>query len=443
MTARDPQGRIAAPALLAYALPGLPLAAIQLPLFVYIPAFYAQELGLGLAAVGGVLLLARLWDMATDPLIGFLSDRTGWALGRRKTWMLLGTPVLLVGAWFLLVPGAQAGLSDLLLWSFVITLGGTMILVPYQAWGAELSADYHERSRISGAREALVVLGVLAATGLPPLLASDMAGSMRLLALGLILLLPLCVCICVLGVADRGREREPALKFRDGVRIMMENAPFRRLLSAYLLNGIANGLPATLFVFFVIHVLRLDFETWAGPLLFVYFLSAVCAVPCWLALSRRFGKAPAWMLAMAMASICFLPVPLLGVGDSWIFLSICVATGFALGAELALPPSIQADVVDLDRLRTGQERTAQFFALWGMATKLALALAAGIALPVLQLLGFDPSAAPGETGGLLALALLYAGLPIVLKLAAMSLLRGFPIDAASQAKLRAQLDTTA
>ncbi|MEX2407875.1 MAG: MFS transporter, partial [Rhodovibrionaceae bacterium] len=419
MTAQSSQGRVAAPILLAYALPGLPLAALQLPLFVYIPAFYAQDLGLGLAAVGMVLLLARLWDMATDPLIGLLSDRTRWAVGRRKAWMLLGTPLLLVAAWFLLAPGPQAGLSHLLLWTFAITLGGTMVLVPYQAWGAELSADYHERSRIAGAREGLVVLGVLAATGLPPLLASDLAGSMRLLAWGLIFSLPLCVGICIVRVPDRKRGAEPALPLRAGLKIMLENAPFRRLLSAYLLNGIANGLPATLFVFFLVHVLRLDFETWAGPLLFVYFLSAICAVPCWLALARRIGKAQAWMLAMAMASLCFLPVPLLGEGDRWIFLGVCMLTGFALGAELALPPSIQADVVDLDRLRSGQERTGQFFALWGMATKLALALAAGIALPVLQLFGFDPSAAPGASGGLLVLALLYAGLPIVLKLTAM------------------------
>ena len=166
------------------------------------------------------------------------------------------------------------------------------------------------------------------------------------------------------------------------------------------------------------------------------------AVPAWLALARRFGKAPTWCAAMTVASLCFLPVPFLGAGDAWLFLAICVATGIALGAELALPPSIQADVVDLDRAETGQERTGLFFALWGMATKLALALAAGVGLPMLQLFGFDPTKAPGETGGLLALALLYAGLPILLKLMAMALMRGFPITAESHARLRRNLDSS-
>lgn len=443
MGSGEPAGRVPAAALLAYALPGLPLAALQLPLFVYLPAFYAQELGLGLAAVGLVLLAARLWDMVTDPVIGVLSDRTRWAFGRRKLWMLLGMPPLLLSAWYLLVPGSEAGLAHLLLWSFALTLSGTMILVPYQAWGAELSPDYHERSRITGAREAMVVLGVLAATGLPSIFGDGMAEAMRFLAWGLIFALPLSIGLCIYQVRDRSRREEPALTLRKGIRILAENLPFRRLLSAYLLNGIANGLPATLFVFFVTHVLRLDFETWAGPLLFIYFLSAVCGVPVWLALSRRLGKAPAWMLAMTLASLCFLPVLFLGEGDHWIFLAVCIFTGFALGAELALPPSIQADVVDLDLAESGQERAGLFFALWGMATKLALALAAGIALPLLQLIGFDPSLAPGQTGGLFALALLYAGLPIGLKLAAMSLLRDFPITETSQVQLRARLASTA
>lgn len=442
MSAAPQQGRVPGVRLLAYALPGLPLAALQLPLFVYIPAFYAQELGLGLAAVGAILLAARLWDMATDPLIGMLSDRTRWQLGRRKVWMLAGTPLLLVSAWYLLIPGNEAGLVHLLLWSFAITLGGTMILVPYQAWGAELSPAYHERSRISGAREAMVVVGVLAATGLPQLLGEGMAEAMRFLAWGLILSLPLTVLICVTSVPDRPRREEAPLTFRRGLSVLAGNLPFRRLLAAYLLNGIANGLPATLFVFFVVHVLRLDFDTWAGPLLFIYFLSAVVAVPAWLSLAKRYGKAPIWRCAMILASLCFLPVPFLGAGDAWIFLAICIATGLALGAELALPPSIQADVVDLDRAETGQERTGLFFALWGMATKLALALAAGIALPVLQFFDFDPSKAPGETGGLLALALLYAGLPVALKLVSTRLLRDFPVTADSHARLRRQLEPT-
>lgn len=442
MTAPDPRARVPAPVLLAYSLPGLPLAALQLPLFVYVPAFYAQELGLGLAAVGAVLLLARLWDMATDSVIGILSDRTRWRLGRRKGWMLAGTPLLLLSAWYLLVPDSGAGLGHLLLWSFALTLGGTMILVPYQAWGAELSPAYHERSRISGAREAMVVLGVLAATGLPQLLGEGLAEAMRFLAWGLILTLPLSVLVCVATVPDRPRREETPLSIRKGLRVLAGNQPFRRLLAAYLLNGIANGLPATLFVFFVVHVLRLDFDRWTGPLLFIYFFSAVVAVPAWLALARRFGKAPTWCAAMTVASLCFLPVPFLGAGDAWLFLAICVATGIALGAELALPPSIQADVVDLDRAETGQERTGLFFALWGMATKLALALAAGVGLPMLQLFGFDPTKAPGETGGLLALALLYAGLPILLKLMAMALMRGFPITAESHARLRRNLDSS-
>ena len=155
--------------LLPYGVTGLPLAALLLPLYVYLPSYYAEGLGLGFAVVGGVLLAARLWDGITDPLVGWLSDRWTSRWGRRRPWMVVGTPILLLGAWQLFRPGESADWLHLLLWSGVLYLGATMVLLPYSAWGAELSPDYHERSRIAGAREIFVVVGTLLAASLPAL----------------------------------------------------------------------------------------------------------------------------------------------------------------------------------------------------------------------------------------------------------------------------------
>jgi len=138
--------------LLAYGLPGLPLATVLLPLFVYLPTFYAESLGLGFAVVGSLLLVARLTDMVTDPLVGVLSDRFGWPLGRRRSWMLLGVPLLMIAAHRLFLPPDDAGAAYLLEWSIAAYLGATLVQLPYSAWGAEISGDYNERSRISGTR---------------------------------------------------------------------------------------------------------------------------------------------------------------------------------------------------------------------------------------------------------------------------------------------------
>ncbi|WP_323685521.1 MFS transporter [Lamprobacter sp.] len=148
-----------------YSLPSLVTSVAALPMALFIPAFYADELGLPLAAVGAAIAASRVFDVVTDPLIGILSDRLPTRWGRRKPWMLLGTPLFLVAIWQVFVPGESATIGGLLLWTALLYLGFTLIDLPYRAWGAELSTDYDERSRITSVREALSMAGQVALLG--------------------------------------------------------------------------------------------------------------------------------------------------------------------------------------------------------------------------------------------------------------------------------------
>lgn len=142
---------------------------------------------------------------------------------------------------------------------------------------------------------------------------------------------------------------------------------------------------------------------------------------------------------MIWTCAAFLPVLLLGPGDWKAFLLICLATGAGLGADLVLPPAMQADVVDLDTLRHGEARAGLFFAAWTMAQKAGTALSAGLAFGLLDLAGFVPDA--DNTGSALsALAVLYCLVPVLLKLCAIALVWNFPIDRAEQGRIRAALD---
>ena len=208
----------------------------------------------------------------------------------------------------------------------------------------------------------------------------------------------------------------------QGLRLAWSNEPFRRLILAFFLNGIANGLPATLFLLFVRHVLGADVD--AGPLLLLYFVSGMLAVPGWLWLSYRIGKHRAWAASMLWACVMFAWVPLLGPGDTLAFAAICVLSGASLGADLAVPASMQADVIDLDRVMSGRRRTAFFFALWSMA------------------IGFSAEGG-NPPHALLGLALLYAFLPVLFKLAATALVWRFALDAIRQQELRAQIEAAA
>jgi len=428
---------IARSILLAYALPGLPLAMLGLPLYIYLPSFYADDLGLGLGVVGAVLLVARLWDVGVDLGIGELSDRIHTRFGRRRPWLVLALPLICLSVALLFRPAAPVGWPYLLGWTMALYLGWTMFLLPYGAWGAELSADYHERSRISGARETATVLGTLLAVTLPALLGGGQGEALNALGLAILVLLPPAVAIAVATVPETPPGPRQRQSFVEGYRVLARNRPFRRLILAYLCNGIANGLPATLFLMFVQY--RLGLPDWAGGLLLLYFLSGIVSVPLWLRVSRTMGKHRAWVLAMALNCLAFAGVPFIPEQGLYWFVAVCLGTGLCLGADLALPSSMWADVVDWDTAEMGTERAGLLFALWGVATKLALALAVGIAFPLLDLAGFVPQQAAGGEG-LLVLALLYAWVPVLFKTVAIALVAGFEIDAATQADLRRRID---
>ncbi len=433
----ESRGRLA-----AYALPALPLAILTLPLYVLVPSFYARELMLPIAAVGQALLLVRFVDALSDPLVGVFADRFRPAFGRRRLWFALASVPTAIAAFLVFTPPQGAGLFYLTLWGMVLSVAWTAALVPYTAWGAELSRDYAGRARVAGWRETFALAGTLLALFAQVLvpLAGYPGERAVLFALGIFVLLalPLAAALCVARVPEPVDLSKTRLGFREGLTHMRANAPFLRLLGAFLLNGFANGFPATLFIFYVSE--KLGAAAMAGPLLVLYFVCGVAGVPVWLWLARRIGKHRAWSWAMLGACLFFAPAPFLSEGGVPIFALVCIGTGFALGADLMLPPAIQADVIDVDTAASGEQRSGLYFAAWGLATKLALALAVGAAFPLLGYAGFDPGAGLRSYGGLAMLGFLYAGLPIVLKLSAIALMWNFPLDEAAQAKLRVRID---
>lgn len=418
--------------LLAYGLPGLALALPTIPAYVLLPAFYAETVGLGLAATGAVLLLARLLDGLTDPLIGLLSDRLHLPLGRRKPWIMAGAAIAGPSLLQLFSPPDGAGAGYLLLWSALLYLGWTLIQIPYTAWGAELSDDYHQRSRIAASREGLMLFGILAA-GAAPVIADALGFSQREglhgVAWAAVLFGAPALLLLVVTVPERRQAKAPGpIDWRG----LTANKPFLRLLGAWFINGLANGLPAVLFPLYLTHALDVG-EALKGALILGYFATAILAMPLWLHLSRQIGKHRSWCVAMLVACAAFLSVPWIGAGEWETFLIVCIITGAALGADLALPPAMQADVIDWDTLRHGYPRAGIYFALWSMAGKLALALAVGIAFPVLDLLNFTPE---GDT---LPLVLIYAVVPVVLKSVAVVIVWSHPLTRARHDIIRRRL----
>lgn len=394
---------------LRYGSLGFALAFVALPLYVSLPAFYAERYGVPLAALGALLLGTRLLDALLDPWIGRLCDRwLNGAAGPLQARMAIAA-VLLALAFALLFHPMVSGQSALLLWCGVCLmftyLAYSMLSVLHQAWGARLGGDALLQTRVNAWREGMALLGVLSASVLPAL--AGMGATAALLALGLAL------GLWLLARAPRA-ALQPAPP--EALSLAWRSAGFRRLLTVFLLNGIAAAVPATLLLFFVRD--RLQTPETAPLYLLAYFSAAAASLPLWLRLVGRIGQARAWLLGMALAVACFAWAALLGAGDRWGFALVCLGSGAALGADLAIPGAMLTRVIQ----RAGLAGRAEgaFFGWWNFATKLNLALAAGLALPLLQWLGYAPG--QRDADALQALTLAYCALPCALKLAAAAAL---------------------
>ncbi|MEM8767613.1 MAG: MFS transporter [Pseudomonadota bacterium] len=442
-----------------YGLVNLPTSIVGLPIALYIPAFYSQNLGLSLAMVGTLIALSRLTDVVTDPAIGIASDRWHTRFGRRKPWMVIGMPLMALSLWMLFVPhsglattvwhamGGEA-ISNLYLfvWISLLYLSFTLLDLPYKAWGAELSPDYDERSKVTGWREAFGYGGTLMALLIPLImsLVFEMPGADNALlgvAVVVAVTLPLFTIPALIWVREVPKRATPAapVSWRRGLKIVWANGPYRRLVICFLFLVAGVSMTASLSFFFVASVMEETFDRYAIFIL-AYYVSSSAAIPAWFAISRRLGKHRTVVLGIAWLSLWSALIPLLGPGHYWLFFAIMMLKGSAVGALVFLPASMAADVVDLDTLRTGEQRTGLYFSLWGMVNKAAVALGVFLATNGVAWFGFDPTSDENTATAKLVLALMYSVIPAALACVALPLLWKYPLTRERQARMRAHIE---
>ena len=414
-------------ALLAYGCIRMPLALLELPLYLLLPAFYQQRTGANLAMIGLVLMATRLFDAIADPLIGQLIDRWQHRMDSRR-WVWLGLPLLTLGFILMFLPPSDPQLA--LVWlaasSLLTCLAYSVVSIAYQAWGATIGSGPAQRARVTGIREAFGLVGVMLASAL---LSPTQTDWLLIVYLSLV-----AVCAFASLHAPRPAAPDKSAEAQDSAvqdaragrvglkgslgawRPILANRDFRWLLAVFMLNGIATAIPATLALFFMQDVLGATGH-WPQIFLACYFLAGAVGMPLWIRLAGKFGLRISWLLGMSFAALAFIWALGLGQGDLWQFLAICLITGLALGSDLALPAALLAETIA--RRSTDRGREGSYFGVWTLATKLNLAIAAGIALPVLTWLGFTPGQPDQDT---LALSLAYAAIPCALKLAAALLL---------------------
>jgi GPH family glycoside/pentoside/hexuronide:cation symporter len=376
-----------------YGLADMPIQMAAIPVAAFIPNYYGADLGVSLGAIATVLLIARTFDAVSDPLVGWLSDRTRTRWGRRRVWMAASIPIMWIAVYKLFFPTPPVDEYYLLTWMIVLWSGWTMLFIPYYAWASELSPDYNERTRITGWRSwiglAANVISKLVPVG--AVLVFGYGGSKETLVLvGImtLVMLPISVGLSIAMVPETHDYVPARIPLLPGLRIMWQNHPFRRLILAFFINQLGSSISTALIVFYIRGVLQDEQNSILQ--LMTFFGFNLIGVPFWVKYSARLGKHRAWCASLMIFGLLMLFYLLLGPGDFYWMLPITAVTGFLGGSFAVIPNSMKADVIDIDRLATGEDRAAWFFAVWSFVIKAALAVGPFVAIWLLALVGFDP-----------------------------------------------------
>ena len=405
---------------------------------VYMPTFIAQKTTLSFTAVGVIFFLARLVDTGTDPLIGYFSDRTPQWFGRRRIWLIVGTPFFVMVFFALLQPTDHV--FTLLVQTSLWYAFGTCLLVPYYAWGAEIEAGYVAHNHFTASRVTFGLLGTLAALVLPFVFLNDTTDNAAVLNFNVVMasVVFLVALVLILFLPDPKNASKNAATIKETFSVFKKGSRFNKLILSQLLNGTANALPATLFILFATHILKRP--DLVGPILVLYFLFAGLSVAFWVKAADRWSKEKCWRVAMVIASVIFFGTLFVDERTLTLFVAITIITGFMAGADLCLPASMLADLIDVDEYNSGHRRPGVYFAIWGTVSKFTLAISIGVVFPMLDL-GAIVGSSTQEAINEQWLMVMYGVVPALLKLIAVYILRNYYLSKEDHAAIVAQLGT--
>jgi Na+/melibiose symporter-like transporter len=426
---------------LAFVAQALPIAGLGLPIVIYLPPFYAEELGLGLTAVGSIFMISRFFDVGIDPAFGLLADRHGTRWGRRKPWIAAALPILALSVWQIFLPSGAVGGSYLLIWLLVLYVGWTFATISIVAWSAELATDYDARTRLQGAYQAMLMVGLIAVLSVPAVYEAvgihAMREKMRGVGLFIVVLLVPTFIAAIAWVPEVPVTERAHVDWRGVVATLWRSRPLRRLLLADLLVGLSSGVSGSLVVFVMKDALALGQRS--GVLMLVYFLTGCIAIPLWVKIGAKAEKHTTLIWAQ-LYSVVLLPVFfLLTPGNFWLALVVLMLFGIPYASHRFLMKAIMADITDEDQVSTGRMQAGIYFSLLASTEKIGLALAVGVTYALLDWVGFKTGVA-NDKAAIDGLLWVFVALPTVLHILCALTLWRFPLGRERQRELRRQIE---
>ncbi len=404
---------------IVYASPAFAFAIPTFPVMIFLPALYTENFGLSVSKVGIFLFIAKLIDIFSDPIVGWLNDKK---IFKRKFLIVLGSIISAVSLCKLFLTDELPFEEYLLLWIGLLYFGWTLFQIPYLSIGYNLESNYFSRTKLSAMRETSILLGLFSSLCLPMLFFIDNVGLVKYLVNIALVTGFLGVCLFCFFIRENSTNNN-SFSIEKSYKNILKNIRLKKFLVIWFINSCANVLPMILFAFYITYVLG-GVDGDRQKALFFYFLFAIIGVPFWTYLSKKMNKARAWSFSLLTSSFFFIFVIFLTSGDLFLFIIICCLTGFCLGADLVLPPSIQADLTDIHKLQFKEEISGILFSFITLITKLSFALGSIFVFGILGILNFEAnSIVSKESSNFIILS--YSILPVILKVYAYILLKNF------------------
>ena len=400
---------------------------------IMLPAFFAEVHNFDIAIIGTYIFLAKIIDIASDPIVGWINDKK---IFNRKVLIILGSVLCSIGLYKLFIQKQIDYDAYLLVWISVLYLGWTLFQIPYLSIGYDLEKDYFLRTKLSANRELFILFGLFFSLGFPMFFNFSNAELLSLIVYIAIFSGFVGVIVMLNKIPDN-RKTNKDVELKSVFKNLKNNNLLVRLMFAWFINSLANVFPMILFSFYVSYVLGGN-DSDRQVVLFYYFLFAILGVPFWTYVSKRFGKKRTWVTSLILSAFFFIFVLFLSKGDIHFFIIISCITGFCLGADLIIPPSIQADLSDVHLNKFKEDISGILFSLITFFNKLSFAVASLFVFSILSYLNFEANEEINPETKIFIICS-YALTPIVLKCLSSFILMSFRITETDLKKIQKKI----
>lgn len=411
--------------------------------------FMTQTLGISPAWAGAAMLLPKLWDVVTDPLMGYVSDHTRSPLGRRRPWILAGTFTMpLAFAMVFSVPDYadwHSRFAWVMGWYLVAATCFTVYVVPYVSMPAEMTDNYHERTKILSWRMAFVVVGIMVGGALAPVLVTQGGGGreghawMAMVLASIMFAVMLFTFFSTAKLPRKEWQASQAAGFL-ALKIALRNRPFKVLMLAYMLMMVGGNSLMAAVPFYVAHTLGQDGQM-VTVLFLCHLLPSLFSIPLWNKWSQRVGKHRGLMVGVAVYALG--SAGLFFAGDKpplAIILVVITLMGTGMGAIQLYPFAMVPDVIALDRRQSGLNREGLFSGVWIANEKIGIALGAFLTALILEVFGFVEGGGEQSRAALQGVQVAAGLAPCLLLFLSMAVLKAYSLDRELLRVLRSKSD---